>query len=106
MIGYKATYDGKSKNITYDIDKIYTFNGKISLGKQGFHFYGDMEDVFAYYPPFFENKKLKVYEIKILGDIIKIDCDAVTDKFYIIKEADISNWIKYDKKRKYCLFYK
>jgi len=38
MIAYKATYNLKCETITYEVGKTYTFNGKLIMCDQGFHF--------------------------------------------------------------------
>lgn len=95
MIGYKATYGGKCKNITYKFRKTYTFNGNLVMCQQGFHFCKELEHVFDYYE--LTEESIKVYKIEVLGKVINRENKAVTDKFRLIKKVDISEWVKYDK---------
>lgn len=96
MIGYKATYGDKCKNITYEIGKTYKFNGELIICFQGFHFCKKLEDVFLFYYP---EKDIKVYKIKVLGNVIEKDYKSVTDKFQLIEETDVGNLIKFDKNK-------
>jgi hypothetical protein len=93
MIGYKATYNGKCRNILYETGKEYIHDGEIQICESGFHFCPELKDVFNYYPP---KKGLKVFKVDALGDIIMEDDKAVTNKLKIIEEIVISEWAKYN----------
>lgn len=93
MIGYKATYGGRCRNITYKIGKTYTFNGDLIMCHQGFHFCKELKDVFDYYGP---EKNIEIYKIETLGSIINGENKSVTNKFRLVEKADFSEFIKFD----------
>jgi len=90
MIGYKATYNGKCKNILYEVGQTYILKGELVMCIRGFHFCQDLIDVFRYYPP---NKDIKVFKVEALGNIETEYNKSVTDKIKILEEVDLSNLI-------------
>jgi YD repeat-containing protein len=95
---YKATYNGKCRDITYEIGKTYTFNGEISLCSSGFHFCNDFDSLLKYYPM---KSDLKIFEIKVLGEIITKGNKSVTNSLKILKEIPLSKFKKALKNQKY-----
>ena len=89
MKGYKATYDFKCKNLTFEIGKIYIFEGDLILCKQGFHFCKNPDDLLFYYP---YKKELKILEIEVLGDVIDEGNKSVTNKLKVIREIPFNDW--------------
>jgi len=94
MKAYKASYSGKCKSLIYEVGKTYTFEGTLSLCQKGFHFCRNLENVFDYYPPD-KDKKLIVFEIEVLGDIIddSYQNKSVTNKLKILR---IMNEFEYE----------
>ena len=88
---YKATSNGKCRNLTYEIGKTYTYNGEISLCKSGFHFCNDFDSLLEYYPI---QSDLKIFEIEVLGEIIAEGNKSVTNILKVIKEIPLSDFKK------------
>ena len=89
MKGYKATYDFKCKNLTYEIGKTYIHEGELILCQQGFHFCKNPDDLLFYYP---YKKELKLLEIEILGNVIDDYNKSVTNKLKVITEIAFEEW--------------
>ena len=70
MKAYKATYNMKCQDFTYEIGKTYTFDGKIELCSKGFHFCKNPKDVINYYSPY--NSEFILLEIDVLGKVIQV----------------------------------
>jgi YD repeat-containing protein len=110
MTVYTASYDDKFNSMTYQIGRVYTFNGDVTGYKlsfnfckkfTGFNFCKKIKDVFNSEDMFDDNHKpkgnIKVYEIEVLGSTSYNYANKyITDKMKIIREMDISNFIKYD----------
>ena len=85
MKAYKGTYNGKCKDITYEIGKTYTYNGKIEMCKSGFHFCLNSQDIIQYYP---YKKDLVVFEIEVEdNNYTTKDTKSVTNSFKVIKKV-------------------
>jgi len=84
MKAYKASYDGKCKTLNYEVGKTYTFNGKLKMCQQGFHFCKELKDVFTYYSGS-DSKELIVFEIETLGKIITEEDKSVSNKIKILR---------------------
>ena len=82
MKAYKASYDGKCLSLNYEVGKTYTFNGKLIICQQGFHFCKKLKNVFIYYP---NSKELVVFEIETLGKVITEEDKSVSDKIKILR---------------------
>lgn len=95
MKTYKATYDGRCKNITYEIGKEYFFHSKIIPCNQGFHSCPNLENVFHYYDL---KKEIKIYECDIGIRYIRRNDKIVSSYLKPLREVDISSgrWIRYD----------
>ena len=89
MKAYKATYDFKCKNLTFEIGKTYTHEGKLILCQQGFHFCKNPDDLFDYYP---YKPNLKILEIEVLRDVIDEGNKSVTNKLKVLREILFSEW--------------
>ena len=91
MKAYKATYNGKCKDIKYQIGKTYTLKGELKMCARGFHYCKNFEDLIQYYN-FVEgnkyNEDIKVFEIENLGKNIKKDNKSVSDKIKILRELN------------------
>ena len=85
MTGYKASYNGKCKILTYEVGKTYAFNGTLKMCSQGFHFCKELKNVFNYYD---RNNNLVVFEVEALGEVINENDKSVTDKIKIIRIID------------------
>ena len=81
MIAYKATYNFKCRNQTYQIGKTYT-SDKLKICEHGFHFCQKMADVLEYYNP---TKNFVLLEIEVLGRVETATNKSVTDKFRVIR---------------------
>ena len=95
---YKATYNGKCRDLTYEIGKTYTHNGKISLCSSGFHFCNDFDSLLEYYPM---KPDLKIFEIEVLGKIITEGNKSVTNILKVIKEIPLNDFKKELKNHEY-----
>lgn len=84
-IGYKASINGKCRNIVYEVGKTYTFKGEMKLEKRGFHFCEEMGSLLNFYPI---GKNTKVFEIEVLGDVINDGINNVTNKFKVLREIE------------------
>jgi len=92
-IGYKATYDYKCRDITYEVGKLYEMDD-IDICKRGFHYCDIMKDVMNYYNPIEMSGDLLdhppknnfvLLEVEILGKVIVKDDKSVTDKMKIVR---------------------
>jgi hypothetical protein len=95
MIGYKATINGKCKDMLYEVGQEYTYNGPIELCISGFHFCKELKDVFYYYEYIYG---IKVFKVEALGEIITKNDKSVTNHLKIIEVTDISEWVKFDER--------
>ena len=89
MKGYKATYDFKCKNLTYEINNTYTLEGELILCEQGLHFCKNPDDLLDYYP---YKSNLKILEIEVLGDVIDEGDKSVTNKLKVLREIPFVEW--------------
>jgi len=98
MKAYKASYDGKCRNLTYEIGKTYTYKGKLSMCNSGFHFCNDFDSLLQYYPM---KKSLKIFEIEVLGEVISEGNKSVTNKLKVIKVISLAKFKKELKNSKF-----
>ena len=98
MKAYKASYDGKCRNLTYEIGKTYTYKGKLSMCNSGFHFCNDFDSLLQYYPM---KKSLKIFEIEVLGEVISKGNKSVTNKLKVIKVISLAKFKKELKNSKF-----
>ena len=107
MKAYKATYNGKCLDITYEVGNTYTLKGKLIMCERGFHFCENFEDLTKWYY-FIKNNKydeeIKVFKIEAQGKIIEDIDKSVTNKIKIIRELSqeeifekLKNIFKFDK---------
>ena len=93
MKAYKATYNGKCLDITYEVGKIYTLkHGKLQMCKKGFHFCKNIVDLKYYYDFIKDNKyneDIKVFEIEVLGETIENYDKCISNKIKIVKELKL-----------------
>ena len=83
MKAYKATRNGKCINITYQEGKIYTFQGKMRMCQQGFHFCKNPKDTIKWYH---WDKDFQLMEIEVIGEIVDDeDNKSLTDKFKVLR---------------------
>ena len=82
MKAYKATRNMKCKDFTFEVGKTYTFNGKLIMCSQGFHFCKNAMDTRTYYP---YNKDFVLMEIDVLGKTIDEEDKSVTNKFTVLR---------------------
>ena len=82
MKAYKATYNQKCINITYEVGNIYTFNGELEVCKQGFHFCKIPDDTLNYYN---NNKDFILLEIEVLGEVLDKGNKSVTNQFKVLR---------------------
>ena len=97
--GYKASINRKCKDLTYEVGKTYTFNGKIEPCSTGFHYCKEIDDIFDYYV--YDRNNTVIFEIQDLGTSINEDNKTVTNKIKIIS---IVNPNKYNNLFKYYKF--
>lgn len=81
MKAYKASYNGKCLDLTYEVGKTYETD-KIEMCKRGFHACKKMVSTLYYYG---YCKEFVLFEVEILGKIIH-ECDKlITDKIKIVR---------------------
>ena len=85
--GYKASYDGKCIDLTYEVGKTYTFNGELKICECGFHFCEELKDVFKYYNEMI-GKNLIIFEVEILGLTVISGNKSATNKMKIVRILD------------------
>jgi YD repeat-containing protein len=84
MLAYKASYNGKCKDITYEVGKTYIFKGQIELCCSGFHFCLNAKDLLSYYP---YKKDLVIFEIEVESNNVLTRGDkSVTNYFKVLRQ--------------------
>ena len=85
MRGFKAFDSGLMEltNLKMEIGKEYTIKGKSEMYNNGWHFFTDLKDVFAWCNKSIENP---IYELEILGDVIEKNGIYCTSKHKIIRK--------------------
>jgi YD repeat-containing protein len=81
MIAYKATYNYKCRNQTYQVGKTYT-SDKLKICFYGMHYCDNMEDTLIYYKP---TKDFILLEVEILGDVETEEEKSVTNKLKVLR---------------------
>ena len=81
MIAYKATYNYKCRNQTYQVGKTYT-SDKFKICRYGMHYCDKMEYTLNYYE---QNKDFILLEVEILGDVEYREDKSVTNKLKILR---------------------
>ena len=81
MIAYKATYNYKCLNQTYQVGKTYT-SDKLKICYCGMHYCNKMEDTLYYYEP---KKDFILLEVEILGDVETKEDKSVTNKLKVLR---------------------
>ena len=81
MKGFKATYNMKCKDLTYEVGKTYNISS-ISICNHGLHYCKNMKDVLNYYN---YNNTFILLEIEDLGNCITDGNKSVTDKMKVIR---------------------
>ena len=89
MKAYKATYNFKCLNLTFEIGKTYTHEGDLIPCEQGLHFCKNPDNLFIFYS---YKKELKILEIEVLGDVIDEGNKSVTNKLKVIREIPFVEW--------------
>ena len=89
MKSYKASYNGKCRDITFKVGKTYTHNGEISICEAGFHFCNDFDSLLEYYPM---KKGLTIFEIEVLGEVITEGNKSVTNSLKVIRETPLDEF--------------
>ncbi len=88
MIAYKATYNFKCRNQTYEVGKTYT-SDKFKICEHGMHYCNKMEDTLNYYDP---NKNLILLEVEILGDVETKGNKSVTNKLKVNRVVEFDEY--------------
>ena len=81
MKAYKATYNYKCLNQTYQVGKTYT-SDKLKICQYGMHYCNKMEDTLNYYDP---TKDFILLEVEILGDVESEGDKSVTNKLKVLR---------------------
>ena len=81
MKGYKATYNMKCLDLTYEVDKTYNISN-INICNHGLHYCKEMKDVLEYYD---YNNTFILLEIEDLGSCITRGNKSVTNKMKVIR---------------------
>ena len=85
-IGYKATYNYKCQELTYEIGKTYKIDN-IKMCNYGFHYCPNIKDVLEYYKV---SKDLKILEIEDIGtESIQKEDKVCTNKIKVLREVPI-----------------
>ena len=98
MKAYKASYNGKCRDITYQVGKTYEIDN-IKICKRGFHACRKMSDTLFYYT--YHYKEFVLFEVELLGEVID-ECDKmVTDKMKIIRIVPRNEYVGFDRFNKF-----
>jgi len=82
--GYKVTDpDFQCRGFQYELKKIFTHDGNISLCNSGFHFCADLNDCFDYYQ--FDSKN-RVFEIEAYGEIKTEGNKSCSQQIHFLRE--------------------
>lgn len=89
MIAYKGAQEGKKgcfwsvygKQTRYEVGETYETTEQLELCKSGFHFCKTIQSINLFY--LLSGRRLVVFEIDVLGDIIEGKDKSVTNKFKI-----------------------
>jgi YD repeat-containing protein len=81
MKAFKATYNMKCKELTYEVGKTYSISN-IEICNHGLHYCKNMKDVLKYYS---YTKDFALLEIEDLGNTITDKDKSVTNKFKVIR---------------------
>ena len=81
MKGYKATYNMKCKDLTYEVGKTYNISS-INICNHGLHYCENMKDVLNYYD---YNNTFILLEIEDLGSCITRGNKSATNKMKVIR---------------------
>ena len=100
MKAYKASYNGKCQFLNYEVGKTYTYKGKIKICSTGFHFCNDFDSLLEYYP-LEKDKKLTIFEIEVLGEVITEGNKSVTNSLKVIRKIPLSEFKKGLKNHKF-----
>ena len=90
MKGYKASNNGKCRDLAYEVGKTYTFNGEIKACSTGFHYCKKIDDVLEYYD--YDRNTTVIFEIKDLGESVNECNKTVTNKMKIVRIVDPSEY--------------
>ena len=95
MIAYKATYNYKCRNQTYQVGKTYT-SDKLKICQHGMHYCNKMEDTLNYYET---NKDFILLEVEILGDVETRQDKSVTNKLKVLRVVKFDEYTNSMKSR-------
>ena len=85
-IGYKATYNFKCQELTYEIGKTYEIDN-IKMCNYGFHYCPNIKDVLEYYNVI---KDIKILEIEDIGtERVQKEDKVCTNKIRVLREVPI-----------------
>ena len=90
MKGYKASNNGKCRDLAYEVGKTYTFNGEIKACFTGFHYCKKIDDVLEYYD--YDRNTTVIFEIEDLGESVNEGNKTVTNKMKIVRIVDPSEY--------------
>lgn len=88
MIAYKATYNMKCRDLTYEVGKTY-FISKLEICESGFHACKNIDDTLNYYD---YNKETVFLEVEVLGEIVEKNDKLVTNKMKILRVVPTSEY--------------
>jgi hypothetical protein len=84
MIGYKATdKDGKCRDFTFKVGKTYKQSGNLKICENGFHFCGNILDVYNYYP---RSVDTRIFKVQALSDVQTEGDKSVTLTLKVLEE--------------------
>jgi len=93
MIAFKGTNNFQCLRKKYEVGETYSYNRKLIMCKQGFHFCQKLEDVHKFYNLF--NKDTIVLKIEVFGDIITNGDKSVTNKFKVLETIPKNKYHSY-----------
>jgi YD repeat-containing protein len=82
MKAYKASYNGTCLTLKYEVGRTYTFNGKIKMCDQGFHFCRNPKDILRWYD---YGEDFVLFEIDVMGKVVDKPYKSLTNKFKILR---------------------
>ena len=92
MKAYKASYNGVCRgNFKYEVGQTYETDN-IKICKRGFHACLKMNDTLEYYP---FDKDFVLFEVELLGEVIKSHDKVVTDKIKIIRVVPPEEYVDF-----------
>ena len=91
MKAYKASYNGVCRDFKYEVGMTYETD-EIIICRRGFHACLNMANTLLYYK---YNKYFVLFEVELLGKIIKDNDKVVTDKIKIVRVVPPEEYVDF-----------